>query len=164
MSIFRSARKLTKLQQMPWRDRWLLIQACLWLPIVAIALSTIGFKPTQRVLTKLSPQLHAIDQPSQSVSSTQVDLARQTARSVNRAARYLLPPGSCLRRSLALWFLLKWQGIESKVCIGVRRQNGDFQAHAWVECNGQVANDSPEVNDVFSTFDRDLPFAEIDIA
>ncbi|MBE2271782.1 MAG: lasso peptide biosynthesis B2 protein [Anaerolinea sp.] len=48
---------------------------------------------------------------------------------------------SCLRRTLALWWLLRWNGIPSTVQIGVNAKAG----HAWLEHHGMVVNDHPDV-------------------
>ncbi len=43
---------------------------------------------------------------------------------------------TCLRQSLALWLLLRRRGIPAELRIGVRKEGGDLQAHAWVEHQG----------------------------
>ncbi|MEX1184570.1 MAG: lasso peptide biosynthesis B2 protein [Gemmatimonadota bacterium] len=63
--------------------------------------------------------------------------------SVTRAARYGVFRPQCLVRALALQRMLRRRGImESSLHIGVRRQDGVFQAHAWVELNGAVLGDT----------------------
>lgn len=51
------------------------------------------------------------------------------------AARFRL---TCLPRSLALCRLLRERGHPAEVKIGVRREAGQLQAHAWVELHGEV--------------------------
>jgi transglutaminase-like putative cysteine protease len=56
-------------------------------------------------------------------------------RAVDRAGRYL-PGSTCLAKSLALVRVLRRTGMAAEVRFGTRR--GDqFEAHAWVECDGQ---------------------------
>ena len=46
----------------------------------------------------------------------------------------------CLPRALAIFVLLRRQGVPARLCIGVKRY--PFGAHAWVECLGDVLDDS----------------------
>ncbi len=68
--------------------------------------------------------------------------------------RYAPYKGNCLSRSLALSWLLRRQGIESDLRIGVRNHEGEFQAHAWVECQSQVLNDASDVASRYRPFDE----------
>lgn len=58
-----------------------------------------------------------------------------------RAASEQLPWGSCLSRSLTLWWLLARRGIETEILFGVRRNQEDLAAHAWVEWGDQPLTD-----------------------
>ena len=42
------------------------------------------------------------------------------------------------------WWLLRRYGTTSDLCIGVRLEQGEFAAHAWVEKDGIPLNDRPE--------------------
>ena len=47
-----------------------------------------------------------------------------------------LPPPwrrTCLTRSAVLFHLLQRSGIPVELCVGVRRNNGELAAHAWLE-------------------------------
>ena len=72
---------------------------------------------------------------------------------VQLASRFNFFWASCLRRSLVLWFLLRRQGIESQLRIGVKREEGQFAAHAWVEWNNIPLNDSVTVRQEFTMFE-----------
>ena len=51
----------------------------------------------------------------------------------------------CLARSIALRQLLGRRGIgEARVRVGVRRVDGRFEAHAWVELRGHVIGERAE--------------------
>lgn len=63
---------------------------------------------------------------------------------------------NCLKKSLVLWYLLRCQGIVSELRIGVRREQGEFQAHAWVEYQGIVLNDTPNVRQHFAMFEHPI--------
>jgi hypothetical protein len=57
------------------------------------------------------------------------------------------------------WFLLR-HGLAGDLRIGVRRRPGEpsgsrsLDFHAWVELDGVVLNDLPDVRERFVTFDR----------
>lgn len=63
--------------------------------------------------------------------------AHRTAALLAAVARYVLPRPSCLHRSLVLNSVLSAQGIASEIRYGVRRSDGRFEAHAWVEHSGE---------------------------
>ena len=67
---------------------------------------------------------------------------------VRVASRRLLRTNPCLTEALALWGLLRRHGYESQLRIGVARdERADFEAHAWVERDGEViigGEQSPE--------------------
>ena len=81
-----------------------------------------------------------------------ISLAKDTAAGLRKAIRVNPIPGKCLSQSLALWALLRAQGLETGLRIGVAKQDplnafnpDNFRAHAWVEYQGSVLNDSAEV-------------------
>lgn len=46
----------------------------------------------------------------------------------------------CLQRSVVTARLLRWNGIDAHIVIGVRSE--PFFGHAWVEVDGRIVNDS----------------------
>jgi hypothetical protein len=60
--------------------------------------------------------------------------------------------GDCLPRSLALATALRWVGVDANVCFGVRKS--PFQAHAWVEADGLVVNETPDRVEPFTVIAR----------
>ncbi len=74
------------------------------------------------------------------------DPARASAigLAVERAAAHGLFRPFCLVRAMALRELLLSENIlGASIRIGVRRQNGEFQAHAWVLWGTTVLGDRP---------------------
>jgi len=69
---------------------------------------------------------------------------------VARAARNVPWPATCLRRSLVLWALLARAGEPAELRVGFRRERGVFEAHAWVEHQGRVLNDAPDVRERYA--------------
>jgi hypothetical protein len=74
------------------------------------------------------------------------------SKTIKIAARYSLLSPKCLPKSLLLWWFLGREGIASDLRLGVQRDKDKFEAHAWVEYKGTVLNDSPIVNERYTTF------------
>lgn len=130
-------------------ERSLFIQASALLPIVAMLLHLGGLQRTQSMLARLAPQ------PSLPPKDA-FHQAKRTAFVTGIAARYGKPWSNCLKRSLVLWYLLRRQGIASDLRIGVRREQGEFQAHAWIEYESIIVNDSPSIHQCFTAFEQPL--------
>ena len=65
----------------------------------------------------------------------------RTLKAVRTASRYYHRWRlDCLPRSVAIYVLLRRQGVPVTLRIGVKRF--PFAAHAWVECLGEVFDDS----------------------
>jgi hypothetical protein len=73
---------------------------------------------------------------------------------VNRAANHVLGSATCLTRSLLLRWLLRRYGTPSDLRIGVRFEEGELAAHAWVEKDGIPLNDRPELVSRYAAFDQ----------
>lgn len=139
-----------KFQQLPGPDRRLLIQASLLLPVTALALKTLGFRRLHRVMAGLA----AMPQATAPAEAQVLSRVTVTSRMVQVAARRCPWRANCLQQSLALWWLLRRQGIGSDLRIGVHKDTAHFQAHAWVEYQGVALNDHPDVEQRFASFER----------
>lgn len=69
-----------------------------------------------------------------------------------RVTRYSWVPGNCLSRSLALLWLLRRNGHDADLHLGVSMAGGEFAAHAWVTLAGRVLNDTQDVASRFVPF------------
>lgn len=111
------------------------------LPLVALSLRLFGFQKTYQWL----------EVPASSPKSVS---PQKTSDSVDRAARHHpFHRPTCLSRSLVLWYLLRRRGSPAEVRIGVQTTKGHFAAHAWVEQDGQVMNDTPDIGQRYSAID-----------
>jgi hypothetical protein len=70
---------------------------------------------------------------------------------VGVAARRHLWSVSCLEKSLVLETLLVRYGFSPELKIGVRREDGVLQAHAWVEIAGKPLAEPREIETRFAT-------------
>jgi hypothetical protein len=66
---------------------------------------------------------------------------------VERACVWYPKKALCLQRSAVTACLLKFHGIAARMTIGVRPM--PFMAHAWVEVDGSVINDFPNVKSFY---------------
>jgi len=133
------------------KQRTLLLQALVLLPLVAICLKFWGLNRTQTAMVRLLPTPVMSQQCVERLPE-----ALATARMVRTAARYCDPWANCLKKSLVLWWLLHRQGMASNLQIGVRREQGKFEAHAWVEYEGIVLNDTQDIRSHFSMLNRPI--------
>lgn len=122
-----------------------MIQALVLLPIVTASLRLAGFQKTYRWL----------DVPQTEGASSD---GRTVDESVDVAARNLpLYKPTCLPRSLVLWHMLRRRGEPAELRIGVRAADGHFIAHAWVERDGVVVNDAPDIAQRFAPLELPVP-------
>ena len=84
------------------------------------------------------------------------EIVFDSEKAVRRAARFHLVEMKCLPRALALTKMLAARGIAVDLKLGVRRENGVFAGHAWVEWNGEVVNESAPVTASYAPLDHSL--------
>jgi hypothetical protein len=111
----------------PLGEQKLLLQAAMLLALYSVLLRVF---PSRTLRRFLAPR-------------TRRDLARpanaeRISRWVSVASRYI-PHTTCLIRALATVHLLGLYGEVSDLRIGVAAcREGQLEAHAWVECGGQI--------------------------
>lgn len=145
--------KYGQFQRLSGPERRLVVQAFLLLPLVALGIRLLPVRRWHSVLTCLAP---TAQEPAGTPIETVVQQARATARLIRVAAGHGLCRAQCLEQSLALWWLLRRQGLATDLRIGVRKEAGRFEAHAWVEHQGVVLNDRHDIPQCFAPFDRAL--------
>ena len=131
---------------LPVSEKKIFMAALFGLPIIHLRLRLWGFKNyiarMQGIpLTTSHPKIHPLN------------CHAPTSYLANTAARLLFEPGDCWERSIMLCTLLRRNGLESKVKIGVAKANKEFYAHASVEIDGTAINVPPHSNQRFTTFD-----------
>lgn len=77
------------------------------------------------------------------------DRSRRVASAVDAGLALVPVAPTCLRRSVTLIRELGRLGLEGELRIGVRREAGRFEAHAWVQAGDAVVNDDPEVTSTY---------------
>jgi hypothetical protein len=156
---------------LPRGERRLLLLAIIGLPATAVLLRLVGFNRCYAGLRRLVRPKAGIERPPNMLRAYRI------ARLVRLANGRLPPAANCLQRSLVLWTLLRRHGVESDLRIGVRKErlpfappaanaglqnllrlqpDTHFEAHAWVEWQGVVLNDTPTVRQRYAAFDRPI--------
>lgn len=70
----------------------------------------------------------------------------------NRAVRHQILAVPCLPRALALKRFLRRYGVDSRLRIGMKKEEQGLVGHAWLECEGRVLNDRDELIQTFVPF------------
>lgn len=138
--------KLAALAALPREERRLLRQTWFSFLLADVGLRLSSLSNVQKLLAwrfRLIPEAGAGAIPPAGLE-----------RLVDIAARHHIRPMGCLHRSLVLQALLRWQGLETDLRIGVRKQRGRLQAHAWLEQAGQPLFEVPEARDRFTPLIR----------
>ncbi|MGH9680408.1 MAG: lasso peptide biosynthesis B2 protein [Candidatus Acidiferrales bacterium] len=144
-----------RFRKRPRAERVLILQAMAVLPLTGMGLRILGFRRWKKLMDRFS----AVPLSARAMDSTeQVETAGRVVRAVRSAELHGLGTPNCLERSLTLRWLLRRQGIGGELHIGARKNGSRLEAHAWVELDGQVLNDTPEVHIHYSRFDA--PIAE----
>ncbi|PJF27237.1 MAG: hypothetical protein CUN53_04820 [Phototrophicales bacterium] len=112
-----------------------LAAAFLGLLIVEWLLRLFSYRRVCALLVMTSPRPDA----------SRADRARALAygRLINKAGKRL-PNITCLRRSLLVWWMLRWARLPSVLKIAVKHSGGTT-SHSWVEHDGIVINDAPDI-------------------
>ena len=129
----------------------LFLRSLVMLPLVGLSLRFRGFDATRSTLRKSLTYTEG-----QAGSGSHDKHIALTAHMVNAADRHGLFHPSCLVKSLTLWWLLGRQGISSRLRIGVRKEGGNLEAHAWVEREGTALNEPEERHHHYAAFDSAL--------
>lgn len=118
--------------------RLLTLRALFWLFAYAFFLRTGGFQRIRRIV-----QLAPFGSHTPRDRKFESEICRQVCTAVDRAQIFLFSQAMCLQRSIVITRLLVMQGVNAETVIAARLM--PFKSHAWVEVNGEVVSDSPNV-------------------
>lgn len=80
----------------------------------------------------------------------QDEAIRISREALNRARRNTGIQGACLSQSITLAWLLRRFDIQAELVLGTHYQGDGLAAHAWLEIDGTVINDNPDVAEGFT--------------
>ena len=119
-------------------ERILLLQSFLLVGLIRVGLWVISLPSLLKILATFYHHPFSNDHSRNSLSSI--------AWAVTVSSRYI-PRATCLVQGLTTQVLLAYEGIPSDLCIGVAKDNpASFEAHAWVEVEGQVVIGGPQLH------------------
>ena len=124
-------------------ELWLLCKAFFLLPITAWGLRLMGFKAVRSALS------YGLPAAVYSTDARAMGRAQKIAKMVQLAVVYGRFSATCLPRSMVLWRFLQHHGIGCDLRMGARSENGNFEAHAWVEVDGVALNETADVGERF---------------
>jgi hypothetical protein len=138
------ASKLVRLLQVPRDEQWVVLKAL----SAGVVLNVLV---RQAQLSAIVAWLSRAPRLPRRVSQARL---MRIAALVNASVSVLPSRGPCLLRSLALLFVLRTEGVAGcELKLGVRLNEGDLDAHAWVEHLGSPLNDVSDVGARFAAFD-----------
>lgn len=126
--------RLRRFLRLPRADRGLLLEALLLVSLIRLVLWVVPFRALRRSLYRLT------DVPAAAGGVTGRGLPPDRIGWAVAAASRYVPRATCLVQALAGRVLLERQGHPASLRIGVARddERGNFEAHAWLECQGRV--------------------------
>lgn len=131
---------------------WFALKFALLIPIVDMHLKLFGYNRTLALLKKFIP---ANSTPTPLLNNQPASAS--IIRSIVRQVRDHSPlAGTCLSRSLVLWLQLRRMGINTELYIGTRTESKKFEAHAWVEYQGQPLNAGKHVRRRYIAFEESM--------
>jgi hypothetical protein len=143
--------KWHKLWQLSWADRRLLLQAAVLLLYAKLRLPYVDFRADSVAGSAASSRGQSLNE-NNVPSELELARAQSLARLVAIASAHSFVRMGCLHRSLALWWLLRRQGIHGDLRIGIKAPTPGFAAHAWVEYAGIALDDNAALSASFRPF------------
>jgi hypothetical protein len=120
---------------------WLVAESYLLLVWVDIVLAIDGLRPF----------LGRSRESDRRNSSNQAEQIHSLRTAVDLACVLYPKPVLCLQRSVATALLLRLNGIDARLLIGVRMT--PFKSHAWVEVDGRPINDKPYMREIYQVLE-----------
>ena len=136
-----SRARLARLRRWPRAERALLARAVLLLAAYPLALRCFGLRRARAILAPAASAAPPLG-------------AESICRVVACAARNLPWRPRCLPASLVAADFLAARGFDARLRLGVRREGGGIEAHAWVEHGGAPVFDVREPGARFASFDE----------
>jgi Transglutaminase-like superfamily len=122
----RSVDRILRFARLSGPDRRLVVRAVWWLALVRLALWTRPFARVQELVGIASAQ-----------RSTAPAVAPGRLAWAVEAGAQAVPKASCLTQALAAQIMLERTDTHPELRIGVSTDQGDFEAHAWLELEGR---------------------------
>ena len=124
--------RLFRFLKYPFPERLILVQVTILLVSIRVALIFLPFRTISRFTQSMRRE-------KSDPNAVEIVSMKRILWAINRAGGSILRDRACLTQALAGQVLLNRCGISTRVKIGVLKdREGHFQAHAWLENDGQV--------------------------
>lgn len=139
------ATRLRDLRRLRPEEIRLLVTGVVVLPLLVAGIRIAGFRKLLRWMAR--------GPASEAPRRGDLERAETVSRMVAAAGRHGVVKATCLPRSLLAWWLLRREGIDAEIRIGVRRPGDALAAHAWVEHRGHPLGPDIESSRDFASFE-----------
>jgi hypothetical protein len=136
--MFQPCRQFLRLSS---EQKWLVVQAVVILPVTYAWLELFGFQNLLTLIQRFTPVPGRVRPPEE----IHADMTLFSA-----IARRCPLPMKCLGRSVALCWLLRLRRVDATVHIGVRKNQHELDAHAWVQCGDFVINEAEDITERYA--------------
>ena len=134
---------------LPFSHKLVMVRAFLILPCLQISLRSLGLNRTRRILTALC----RAPNPDPKDGLIRARRIANYTYVVNNRFPFL---GECLARSLTIWFQLRRIGIESDLKFGMKKEQSELLAHAWIEYKGESLASINEQNEGYVFYNESI--------
>ena len=133
-------------------ERGLYLRLVVGLSVIHALLATMGYVRTQAMLLR-----HVGHVPKRSAIDSDLPSAQRLAALAAIAGRRGLMSATCLRQALLVDWLLRRRGLDPVLQLGVRKRGEKFDAHAWVELEGEALGQAAVEHQPFSNHRKQAP-------
>ncbi|MGH8105780.1 MAG: lasso peptide biosynthesis B2 protein [Arenimonas sp.] len=120
-------------QGLSFQEKKWLLSMLIQLPIISAALRIFGFNRSHAWLLGHSRKVDFI-----LADAAALQTSERLAELANIAGRRGAVTATCLRQAMLLQWWLRRRGLDAKLKLGARMDDGQFDAHAWVELEDQA--------------------------
>lgn len=146
------ARRRRRWSALPRGQRRAVLATAMLVPVAHVLIRVITYRRTMALAAWTAARW-----PSRLAANPAPETIDALRLATARVQRYSPVPGSCLSRSLVLWWQLRRRHLSPDLRLGVSLADGTFAAHAWVEHNGCVLNDRADVSARYGPLMRPVP-------
>jgi hypothetical protein len=145
----RKFRRVVRFLRRPWVEQRLFLLTVSMLHLTTLGVRLLGFKRWYALLARYPARAEW-----KVAGKDEHGTVYYLSRSVHLANHYARLRNNCLAQSLTLWWLLRCYGVQGDLRIGVRLNEGQLEAHAWIEVEGCPLENGRQVRELFAAFDQ----------
>lgn len=126
-------KRVHRLLALSWADKFILLEALLWLGIARASVLTLPFRWLVRVLRQQSGVTPNADDPAT------LPTRKRVAWAIAAISKRTPWDSNCLAQALAAKIMLRRRGMASTLYLGVAKaKEGGLDAHAWVRSGNLI--------------------------